>query len=251
MDRENRDMRHPLEEEFGLSGWDILNAIKKRFRLLVAVRGAIAEEHVAGHLRAVQSQGLVDGFEEFDEDGFPDIRVDVDGKSYLMECKTGKRKTTGKKVKVTRVSVDFQRTRNPQDTPWERYYTAEEFDILAVWVPKDANHPDTFWFAPTNGLELHKDHGESYKRLASGVTIVPSDPGDVWTNDLPKLLQRLPGRTLEDIQEWRRLSNERRAKRRREQAKKRADAKKVKKEKEAMALSPPQSETGQAAESET
>lgn len=116
---------HPLEEEFGLPAWKILDLIADARRLKVAVRGSVAEEYLRQHLSSVDG---VDRVEILDEDGKPDFRIRHRGqRSYLIECKNVLRKSPKSDPRV-----DFQRTRASVGDPCTRYYKPTDFDILAA-----------------------------------------------------------------------------------------------------------------------
>jgi hypothetical protein len=119
---------HALEVEFGLSAREVLDIINSGNHCKIAVRGAIAEGYLIRYLRGPQERGEVDGFEDFDRDGYPDCRVDYRGHAFLVECKNVKADDR----QAHRVEIDFQRTRNPIGRPWERYYLPTEFDVVAA-----------------------------------------------------------------------------------------------------------------------
>ena len=50
-------MPHPLEQKYGLTAEELLDAIDKRFRLKVALEGAVAEVHFERKLRIASKEG--------------------------------------------------------------------------------------------------------------------------------------------------------------------------------------------------
>jgi hypothetical protein len=76
--------KHPVEKRYGLSAAELLDAIDARFRLHVAVEGAVAEYHMRKHVAAL---GL--RFEEHDEDNVPDFSLWLPGchDPIRAECK--------------------------------------------------------------------------------------------------------------------------------------------------------------------
>jgi hypothetical protein len=214
---------HPLEDLLGVSAPEILEAIRKRFRLVAAVRGAVAEEELFKHLEMLRQQNQIDGFETFDEDGYPDCRVDVNGLSYLIECKSAKVNPNGK------VTIDFQRTRNPTGEPWLRLYSPDEFSVLAAWWRGDDKTP-LLRFAATEQLRKDATYGELHNRIASNVTVehYGEPPSSIWTSELPSLLSRITGQSAEELAARRSATKERRKSRRKAQAAERAAAKAAK-----------------------
>lgn len=171
---------HTLEEEFGLSAVQILDTINNRNRCKIAVRGAIAEAHLIRELTRLKTAGSIDGFEDFDQDGHPDCRVDVNGKSFLVECKNVQRGTRGP------ITIDFWRTRAPIGRPWERYYATDEFQVVAACLWNRTGNWE-FRYAATVELPRHPSFTD---RLTNKQTVEPSAPG-LWTPDLIGLLSRL------------------------------------------------------------
>jgi hypothetical protein len=117
--------RHALEEEFELQSAEILEVIRTRMRLAVAVRGGIAEHHLERHLRA---DPQVAEARRLDEDGRPDFEVTLqDGRVVLVECKnvSPKHYRGGLKVEV-------QKTRSSKGAPESRLYSPEQFDVVAA-----------------------------------------------------------------------------------------------------------------------
>jgi hypothetical protein len=124
---------HELEREFGLNAVEILDVINNRNRCKIAVRGAIAEAHLLRHLRELESAAVIERFEDYDIDGFPDCRAYYRGRSFLIECKNVEKPKPRKRAPESDpVTIDFQRTRNPIDKPWERFYLPDEFQIVAA-----------------------------------------------------------------------------------------------------------------------
>lgn len=177
---------HQLETEFWLPAYDILDIINRRNRCKIAVRGAIAEAHLLRHLRELTNKGLISGFEDFDRDGYPDCRVDINGQSFLVECKNVQKPRWKEGRGPEPIAIDFQRTRNPIDKKWERYYLPSEFQIVAACLWNRTSEW-AFRFASTQRLARHADYPD---RLAT-VQIVEPDPDQVWTVDLPQLLHSL------------------------------------------------------------
>lgn len=115
---------HRLETFFGLPSETILDIIGSNFRLGIAVRGGVAEHHLAAALRADPSVAHV---EEIDEDGQPDLRVElIDGRTLLVECKTASKDRYKKNCDF---KAEVQKTR---DSGAGRKYTFDQFDVVAA-----------------------------------------------------------------------------------------------------------------------
>lgn len=178
---------HELEREFGLPAREILDVINRRNRCKIAVRGAIAEAHLIQMLRRLRDAGTIDGFEDFDIDGHPDCRVAIGGQSFMVECKNVEKETRP----GSPVTIDFWRTRAPIGRAWERYYSPDEFQVVAacLW-----NRTGTweFLFAATADLPRHSEYQDRiYNRVTVDATATLSDGSPLWTPDLPALLRRL------------------------------------------------------------
>jgi hypothetical protein len=178
---------HALEQEFGMSAREVLDVINSRNRCKIAVRGAIAEAHLIFYLRELLRRGAVDGFEDFDRDGYPDCRVDYHGQGYLLKCKNVRKSESSGPM-----AIDFQRTRNPIERKWERYYQPNEFDIVAACLWNRTGKWE-FLFAATEDLPRHPQYPD---RLATRVIVTPPSASlpthaTVWKPRLPEVLERL------------------------------------------------------------
>jgi hypothetical protein len=118
--------RHALEEEFQLRSAEILEVIRTRMRLAVAVRGGIAEHHLERHLRADPEVAEV---RRLDEDGRPDFEVTLrDGRVLLVECKN----VSPEPYRGGDLKVEVQKTRSAKGAPESRLYLPEQFDVVAA-----------------------------------------------------------------------------------------------------------------------
>jgi hypothetical protein len=144
---------HRLEAEFALSSMQVLEIIARRSRLSTAVRGGVAEHHLAHALDTdpdIASAALID------RDGEPDFRVVMlDGTSVLVECKNVSPNTYADGTP----KVEVQKTRSQRGDPAGRFYRPDQFDVVAaclypvtgVWefryrrtayMDRHAQHPD-------------------------------------------------------------------------------------------------------------
>lgn len=121
--REPGVRRHRLEDLFGLGAETILDIVESNFRLGVAVRGGVAEHHLAAALAA---DPAVSRSRAIDQDGQPDFDVELaDGRRLLIECKTASQKA----YKNGDHKVEAQKTR---DSGAGRKYSYDQFDVLAA-----------------------------------------------------------------------------------------------------------------------
>jgi len=66
---------HPLEIEYGLAAVELLDAVSNRFRLKVALEGAVAEVHLRRQIEALRVGGVIKRHEEHDINGHPDFTI--------------------------------------------------------------------------------------------------------------------------------------------------------------------------------
>lgn len=169
---------HPLERLLGLPAYDILDVVQEHFRLLVALRGSVAEHHLADVLRA--TDGVTD-VEAIDKDGEPDFRVVFERRPVRIECKNTLRGTT----KDGHPRVDFQKTRAAKGDPCSRYYAPSQFEVLAACL-----HPVTeaweYTFCSTATLPPHK---KCPGKISTNVIVA----GENWSRQLEKVLQAVSG----------------------------------------------------------
>jgi len=167
--------QHPLEAQLGLSANEILDVLGGSFRLLVAVRGSVAEHHLERQLRVTAG---VSDVARLDEDGQPDFELTFDRRRFRLECKNVLRKQTRLGPRV-----DFQKTRAAKGNPCSRFYAATQFEVLAACL-----HPVTekweFVFVPTNILPAHKSCDG---KITANINV----NGPQWSASLPAVLERL------------------------------------------------------------
>ena len=144
-------MPHPLEIKYGLTSQELLDAIDRRFRLKVALEGAVAEVHFERKLNIASREGWLRSFEGHDVDGMHDFTViTVGGVSIRVEVKTIR---NGEKAKV-----ELQKTRAAKGDPSSRYYERDHFDVVAVCVGRLTGDWAQFRYALVRGLPTHKNH---------------------------------------------------------------------------------------------
>jgi hypothetical protein len=127
----------------------LLDLIDGASRLKMAVRGWVAETHLADELKKIRG---VSECERLEGDGCPDISLRWQGgPPILIECKN----TLRQPCADGRPKVDFQRTRAARSDPCSRYHARDDFDILAACLHSITERWE-FRFALTADLPEHK-----------------------------------------------------------------------------------------------
>lgn len=152
---------HPLLKELDIESLALLDLIDGASRLKMAVRGWVAETHLAKILATIRG---VTECKTLEGDGRPDISLRWKGsRPILIECKNTLRETYAD----GRPKVDFQRTRAAKGDPCSRYYKPGDFPVLAACL-----HPITenweFRFALTAELPHHRSCPD---RIASNIGV--------------------------------------------------------------------------------
>jgi hypothetical protein len=168
-----------LLEELAVDRDQLLEIIQRAPRLLTAVRGWVAEHHLAVQLSRHSEVAEVS---QLESDGSPDLRVALRAdagpeRSIHVECKNVLRRPGPGGVP----RVDFQRTRAAKGDPCSRYYKAEEFHVVAACL-----HPLTrdweFRFKATSEIQAHpRCEGRLHDRLLVD---------ESWSTDLVAALAR-------------------------------------------------------------
>jgi len=139
---------HKLLDELQIAPEALLDLISSASRLKMAVRGWVAESHLEIHLRGIRQ---ISECTRLQGDGRPDISLRWKGsRPILVECKNVLRTTYAGGIP----KLDFQRTRASKSDPCSRYYSPDEFQVVAACL-----HPVTetwtFKFALTTDLPPH------------------------------------------------------------------------------------------------
>lgn len=157
---------HRLEKVFRLSANTILHVIERNNRLFVAVKGAVAQEHLARKLRTLRVKGLLQDFGSIDKDGQPDFWIGYRRHKYLVECKNVQKTT-----RHGEMTVDFMRSRySKTKSPSTRFYHPDEFHVLAACLYNQTGKWQ-FRFIPTQRLPRHPRYRS---RLDSRISLGPS-----------------------------------------------------------------------------
>lgn len=141
-------MSHKVLDELSLPAEALLDLIDGASRLKMAVRGWVAESHLATTLAALP--GISD-CKRLGGDGQPDLQVRwKGGPPILIECKNVLRKPNAAGIP----KVDFQRTRASKEDPCSRYYQPTDFSVLAACL-HSITEEWRFSFALTKDLPSH------------------------------------------------------------------------------------------------
>jgi len=186
-------MIHPLEEEFGLTAQELLDAINRRFRAKVTLEGAVAEVHLGKHIKELSSRGLIARFEEHDRDSYPDYTIWLPGrpdKGYRIECKNVRDKDEAYKKggEILFYKVETQKTRTSRADRNSRFYGYDQFEVLAVCLGKKTHNWRQFMYIQTKDLLKHS----KYRGKMAVMHPVPLPTGPVsppWYNTLEALIE--------------------------------------------------------------
>lgn len=143
---------HALELEFDLPFEDILDLIRERPRLGVAVRGGVAERHLE---RALEHDPDVHSVDLDESDGPPDVVARmVDGQTVTVECKNASPSTYADGTP----KVETQKTRASKGDPKSRLYEPSQFDVLAACMFGPWERWE-FLYKRSIDLTRHQEHG--------------------------------------------------------------------------------------------
>lgn len=145
-------MPHELERLYDLTAEELLEAISRRFRLKVALEGAVAEVHLERKLKAMQAEGKILDYKAHDVDGMHDFSVKTTeaGPAVRVEVKNVRNYKTPK--------VEIQKTRTSMGDVSSRFYGHDQFDVIAVCMGKSTGEWSQFAFALTRDLPRHVAH---------------------------------------------------------------------------------------------
>ncbi|MGW4928614.1 hypothetical protein ACWEOH_05605 [Agromyces sp. NPDC004153] len=164
--------RHVLEEQFALTSEQILDIIRGRNRLSVAVKGGVAEYHLEQQLTGAPGIASVT---RLDVDAMHDFDVTLDDGTFLrVECKNASPRRSARGA----FRVEVQKTRASKGDPASRFYATDGFDVVAACL-FSATERWVFRFGRTADMARHKDYPD---RLAPIQAIT-----DDWTDSLPAL----------------------------------------------------------------
>jgi len=187
---------HALESKYGLSSLELLDAIGSRFRLKVALEGAVAEVQMLKNIARCVGHGI-ERYENHDLDGHPDFSIWLSGDRLLLaECKNIREsaKMGGEAYrvggKIVGYKVETQKTRAATGDATSRYYGADQFHILGVCLGKKTGDWTDFVFARTIDLRRHANHPH---KLAVFQRVPLPDASELrpWYADFSQLIQHI------------------------------------------------------------
>jgi hypothetical protein len=183
-------MEHPLEAKYGLTAYELLDALDKRFRAKVTLEGAVAEVQMEKHISALVGKEI-ESYETHDLDGVPDFSLKLPSrlKPLRAECKNVRdsKEAYREHGEIVAYKVETQKTRAATGDATSRFYDLEHYEILGVCLGKKTDDWTQFMFARVADLERHKKH-EGKLATMQRVPLPASDLG-VWFNDLGELLR--------------------------------------------------------------
>jgi len=142
---------HDLETQFAMTSTEILEMISQRNRLTVAVRGGVAEHHLARILAGEPGVAIVSSL---DKDGQHDFDVTMDdGRLVRVECKN----CSPEFYANSDMKVEVQKTRATQGDPAGRFYRPDQFDVLAACL-YGPTREWRFAYRLTDRMERHPKH---------------------------------------------------------------------------------------------
>ena len=189
-------MEHPFEREFGLPAFDLLEALKKRFRARVTLEGAVAEVQMEKKIQSLVGT-VIERYEVYDIDGHPDFAIWLPGwdRRLLAECKNARDSEEAYREggKIVAYKAETQKTRASKGDPTSRFYGVDQFDILGVCLGKKTGKWSDFMFARVVDLARHGTH--SGKLAVFQRVPLPGEAAPPWYDDLGELLRQCKPRS--------------------------------------------------------
>lgn len=175
-------MAHELEQLYDLTAEELLEAINRRFRLKVALEGAVAEVHFERKLKILKAEGLLLSYESHDVDGMHDFSLMVTeaGPPLRIEVKNVRNQKIPK--------VETQKTRTSKGDEASRFYGHDQFDVIAVCMGKSTGKWSEFAFAWTRELPRHAAH-PSKLAVFHEIGFPRAKTGVQWFTSLEALLE--------------------------------------------------------------
>jgi hypothetical protein len=144
---------HALERDYGLAPEEILDIIRERPKLGMAVRGGVAERHL---YRQLVADPRVLAVALGSQDGPPDLLVSVArGRMVTVECKNASQMTYADGTP----KVETQKTRASKGDPKSRLYDPAQFDVVAACMYGPVGRWE-FRFKRSDRLERDRTFGD-------------------------------------------------------------------------------------------
>lgn len=180
--KDNQTVPHSLEIKDGLTAAELLDAIDRRFRLKVALEGAVAEVHFERKLKVGTQEGWLGTFEGHDVDGMHDFTVHtLSGHPLRVEVKTIRSGPVPR--------VEIQKTRNAKDDPSSRLYSADHFDVVAVCIGRFTGDWSQFRYGLTDHLPRHLKYPNKLRVMHDVPIEVVSEPP--WFSRLQEVIDAI------------------------------------------------------------
>lgn len=184
-------MPHPLEQLYGLTADELLDALSRRFRAKVALEGVVAEVQLEKKIRALLEKGVIERYTAHDLDGYPDFSIWLPGRKdeLKIEVKNIRDADEAYRTKgiIVGYKVEVQKTRAATGDSSSRFYSVDLFEILAVCLGKKTGNWSDFFFVKTKDISRHP----SYQNKIAVMHKVPLPGiGDIspWFRNLEELL---------------------------------------------------------------
>lgn len=186
-------MEHSLAKQYGLTAHELLDAVNKRFRLKVALEGAVAEVQMEKKIQTLVG-GIVERYEAHDLDGHPDFSIWLPKakKPLLAECKNVRDHEEAYREggKIVAYKAETQKTRASKGDLTSRYYGIDQFDILGVCLGKKTGDWSDFLFVRVVDLVCHAKHTGKLA-VMQRVPLPDSENLAPWYNDLGQLIEHI------------------------------------------------------------
>ncbi len=186
-------MEHPLETKYGLTAYELLDALANRFRAQVTLEGAVSEVQMEKKLNALVGTAI-ERYEVHDINGHPDFSIWLPGRPepLLAECKNVRDVDEAYRSggEIVAYKVETQKTRAAKGDPTSRYYGVDQFDILGVCLGKKTGNWSDFMFVKSVDLALHRGH-EGKLAVMQRVPLPGSEDLGPWFDDLGELMARI------------------------------------------------------------
>ena len=186
-------MEHPLEAKYGLTAYELLDALANRFRAQVTLEGAVSEVQMEKKIRALVGT-IIERYEVHDINGHPDFSIWLPGrpKPLLAECKNVRDADEAYRSggEITGYKVETQKTRAAKGDPTSRYYRVDQFDILGVCLGKKTGNWSDFMFAKSVDLARHQTH-KGKLAVMQRVPLPGSKASGLWFDNLGDLLKTI------------------------------------------------------------
>lgn len=185
-------MEHTLLRQYGLTAPELLDAVNKRFRLKVALEGAVAEVQMEKRIKALVGP-VIERYQAYDIDGHPDFGIWLPGhpEPLLAECKNVRDSEEAYRAggEVVAYKVETQKTRASKGDPTSRFYGVDQFGILGVCLGKKTGRWSDFLFIRAADLTCHTGH--SGKLAVFQRVPLPGSAVAPWYEDLGELLRHI------------------------------------------------------------